>query len=240
MLVVEWVDTQLLSRTVELTRWYNPQAYTVPKHVKPYVERNLPVFDRDGMGGGERWTKKQVFSVVQEPLSVDTGCFVPCLVYAVIWYTHSVPFILPVWRLDAGASVSGERGALGGVVNGGSVESAARDVPALLYWPRRPGTLHGEAGLVRPAFMEDSPVSTVSPQLSAGGVRVEQGKKKLGRPWGAVIPGAAFCGLVHVDALLEIGEAPPEGWTVRSALPSLEKLYIGRNKIATNWRQEAH
>lgn len=39
--VVEWVDKQLVSYTVELTRRCSPRAEVVLEQVVPYVERNL-------------------------------------------------------------------------------------------------------------------------------------------------------------------------------------------------------
>lgn len=60
------------------------------------------------MGGDKRWTYGQVFQVVREFLFVDTGWFVPRLIYMVHWYSQSVPSMPSVWRLDFGASFSEE------------------------------------------------------------------------------------------------------------------------------------
>lgn len=70
------MDKQLVSFTIELTRWSNLRAYVAPKDVMPYIERNLPVLEKGHMRGTERWTEGQVFPVRREHLSVDTVCFV--------------------------------------------------------------------------------------------------------------------------------------------------------------------
>lgn len=48
---VKGVDTQFVSYTAELTRWSNPGACVVSKQAVPYVEGNLPLFERAGTRG---------------------------------------------------------------------------------------------------------------------------------------------------------------------------------------------
>lgn len=103
----EWTDTQFVSYTVELTRRSNPPAYILPKHVMPYVERNLPVFPRSGTVDEESWLYGQVFTVMRDLLSADTVCFVLWSVYTVKKYTHFVPFIPSVLRLNVSAGAGG-------------------------------------------------------------------------------------------------------------------------------------
>lgn len=82
-------------------------------------------------------------------------------------------------------------------------------------------------------------MSAVRSRLSAEGLRVMQGETERGRPLGAVTPGEALLKLLHVDPLLEMREAPPRVCTVWSALAALKNLYIRRNRVAAEWRQEA-
>lgn len=44
---------------------------------------------------------------------------------------------------------------------------------------------------------------------------------------------------MHIDALMEMEEAPPGDQTVRSALTSLKDFYIEKSRVAADWRQEA-
>lgn len=68
-LAVQNVDRQFVSYAVELMRWFSPRAYVATKHKTPYVERNLLVFERGSMKGGEsRHVGASVFGSVRTPV----------------------------------------------------------------------------------------------------------------------------------------------------------------------------
>lgn len=54
----------------------------------------------------------------------------------------------------------------------------------------------------------------------------------------AGIPDEALGELLGVESVLKKKEAPVGGWTVRSAFTAMKKLYVKRNRVAANWRQE--
>lgn len=76
------------------------------------------------------------------------------------------------------------------------------------YWSSRETTFYEGVRLVGPAAFDVSPVSTFSLRLLAGGMEVEQGETKRGRPLAATTAKAALRELVCVDALLKLGEVP--------------------------------
>lgn len=147
----------------------------------PYVEQNLPGFMKGEIVDRERWSYGQVITVLRVLLSVDTVCFVPWFVYAASRYTHFVPSLSSVWRLDVSASVSSEREGPGDGNAGREPEGSV--VPYLPYVPPRAEGRYRGARLVGLGTVNICSVSTVVPPVVAEAMREGSKKTYKGARW---------------------------------------------------------